>query len=236
MKLLLISDSEELGPSISLSLKVRWPGVIVVCATEGGKGVELVQTEQPDIGLIDLDSPNIEGFSVLNEIRGFSDVPIIILSQKNDVMDKVRALEMGADGWIAQPFTPMELLAKVNAVLRRCGILQFQYSRAPSFVSDVLTINYATREVFASGKPVKLTPTEYSMLCHLVRNEGKVVSHSSILDSVWGPEYATDVGFIKKYIYRLRSKLEDDQENPKMLLTERGIGYKFVKAQSSFQR
>ncbi len=232
MKVLLIGDLRELERDISVSLEVRWPGVILIYGAEQKTGVELVQTEQPDIVLLDFDSPQLDGFSMLNEVRSFSDVPIIIVSRRDDVMDTIRALEIGADNWIPKPIVPMLLLAKVNAVLRRCGVLRFQQGW-PSFISDKLAINYATREVYVSGKPVKLTPTEYNMLCRLVRNEGKVVTNSSLLDSVWGPEYATDVGFIKKYVYRLRSKLEDDQENPQMLLTERGIGYKFVRPTSS---
>lgn len=236
MKFLLISNSEELEGNISVILKVRWPEVILTHAVDQAKAAEFVQTEQPDMVFLDLNLSQANDFNVLNEVRSFSDVPMIILSENDDVIDNVRALEMGADDWLGKPLEPMLLLAKVNAVLRRCGVLYWQPSHAPGFISGKLTINYTTHEVCISGKPVKLTPIEYKMLCHLVRNEGKAVTNSSILDSVWGPEYTADNGFIKKYIYRLRSKLEDGQGNPKMLLTDRGIGYRFVNPHSSSQR
>ena len=229
IKALLVTDSKEIRQNICLSLRVRWPYVNVVTAASGRKGVDLVQTEQPDVVLLDLDLPDMDGFEMLSEVRLFSEVPIIILSARGDVMDNIRALEMGADDWITKPFNPLEFLAKVNALFRRCGILQFQQREAPSFVSDKLTINFANHEVYVLGKPVKLTPTEYNLLCHLVRNGGTVVGHHRLLDSVWGTQYTGDIGFLKKYIYRLRSKLEDSHENPQMIITERGIGYKFVK-------
>jgi DNA-binding response OmpR family regulator len=230
MKVLLISDSENLVQDISLALQVRWPDVILVWAGQGKKGINLIEAEQPDITIIDLGSFDINGLDILSEIRSFFDLPIIALTSGNDAMDKVRALEVGADGWIGKPFMPIELLAEVNAVLRRSSILKFQYNHPLPFVSDKLSINYATREVYVSGKPVRLTPTEYNVLCHLLRNQAKVVTHRSLLDNIWGPRYTKDTGSLKEYIYRLRSKLEDDPENPRMLVTERGIGYKFVGA------
>jgi DNA-binding response OmpR family regulator len=230
MKVLLISDSQKLVQDISLALQVRWPDVILVWAGQGKKGIDLIEAEQPDITIIDLGSFDINGLDILSEIRSFFDVPIIALTSGSDAMDKVRALEVGADGWIGKPFMPIELLAEVNAVLRRSSILKFQYNHPLPFVSDKLSINYATREVYVSGKPVRLTPTEYNVLCHLLRNQAKVVTHRSLLDSIWGPRYTKDTGSLKEYIYRLRSKLEDDPENPRMLVTERGIGYKFVVA------
>lgn len=230
MKVLLISDSENLVQDISLALQVRWPDVILVWAGQGKKGIDLIEAEQPDITIIDLGSFDINGLDILSEIRSFFDLPIIALTSGSDAMDKVRALEVGADGWIGKPFMPIELLAEVNAVLRRSSILKFQYNHPLAFVSDKLSINYATREVYVSGKPVRLTPTEYNVLCYLLRNQAKVVTHRSLLDSIWGPRYTKDTGSLKEYIYRLRSKLEDDPENPRMLVTERGIGYKFVVA------
>lgn len=233
IKVLLVADSKEIAENICLSLRVRWPYVTVVTAASGRKGVELVQTEQPDVVLLDLDLPDMDGFEVLSEVRLFSEVPIVILSAREDVMDKVRALEMGADVWITKPFNPLDLLAKVNVLFRRCGILKFQQGEAPSFVSNKLTMDFANREVCVSGKPVKLTPTEYNLLCHLVRNKGTTVTHHRLLDSIWGPEYISDIGFLKKYIYRLRSKIENGHDNSQMIVTERGIGYKFVKPASS---
>lgn len=230
MKVLVISDSEKLGQDVSLTLQVRWRDVILVWAAQGKKGIDLIEAEQPDIAIVDLGSFDIKGLDMLSEIRSLFDLPIIALTSGSDAMDKVRALEMGADGWIGKPFMPIELLAEVNAMLRRCSILKFQYNHPLPFVSDKLTINCATHEVYVSGKSVRLTPTEYNILCHLLKNHAKVVTHRSLLDNIWGPRYTKDTGSLKEYIYRLRSKLEDDPENPRMLVTERGIGYKFVGA------
>lgn len=233
MKVLVISDREELARDISLALRVRWPETVLVWAGQGKNGTYLIEAERPDITIIDLGSFDINGLDILSEIRSFFNLPIIALTSGSDAMDKVRALETGADGWIGKPFMPIELLAEVNAVLRRCSVLSFQYSHPLPFVSDKLTIDCATHEVYVSGKLVRLTPTEYNVLCHLLRNQAKVVTHRSLLDSIWGPRYTKDTGSLKEYIYRLRSKLEDDPENPRMLVTERGIGYKFVGADLS---
>lgn len=233
MRVLLISPDKELAQDIRLCLQVRWTGLSLVCAPEQRKAIHVVHSERPDIIIIDLDSVGQNGFATLTQIRQFSDVPIIVLSQSSDVMDKVRALEMGADDWLTKPFVPMELLAKMNALLRRCGIIDFLQNIPPTFLSDRLTINFGTCEVYVSGRPVALTPTEYKVLSHLVHNEGKVVTHRSLLEAVWGPGYITDITFIKKYIYRLRSKLEDDPHHPRMLVGQRGFGYRFVQASHS---
>ena len=170
-------------------------------------------------------------FDLISQIRSFSDVPIIILSDKNDVIDKVRALEMGADDWIVPSSIPMEFIAKVNAILRRCS--SRNNDDIASCLDGKLSINYATRRVRVLGKPVKLTPIEYEILCQLTRNEGSVVTYSNLLHSVWGPYYRADPEFLKKYIYRLRSKVEEDPSDPQMILTERSVGYIFTASPDS---
>lgn len=228
MKALLVGDSEELSQTISLILKVRWPQLTLVHAIEAREGMELIYREQPDIVMLHLDSAAVDCFDLISQIRSFSDVPLIILSEKNDVMDKIRALEMGADDWIAPSSIPMEFIAKVNAILRRRS--PRSNAHISSFFDGKLSINFATREVCALGRPVKLTPIEYKILCQLVRNEGSVVSRADLLHSVWGPDYRADPEFLKKYIYRLRSKVEEEPTKPKIILNERGIGYKLVGA------
>ena len=143
-------------------------------------------------------------------------------------MDRARCLEAGADEYVIKPFSPIELLARVRALLRRTKGVGFKPERLVS-IGRELTINFTTREVSLSGKRVKLTPIEYHLLSELVRNNGRVLTHSTLLEKVWGSEYTDEYSFVKKYIYRLRSKLEPDASKPQMLLTERGIGYKFVK-------
>ena len=231
MKILFIGDLGNLSQNISLILKVRWPELSLIYTTEAREGIGLIHREQPDIVMLHLDSATTNYFDLIPQIRSFSDMPLIVLSQRDDVMDKVRALEMGADDWITPSSVPMEFIAKVNAILRRCSYSSER--RMPYFRNDNLSINYATREVCSQGKPVKLTPIEYKILCQLVKNEGSIVSHADLVRSVWGPDYRADPEFLKKYIYRLRSKVEEDPASPKIILNERGVGYILVASPAS---
>jgi two-component system KDP operon response regulator KdpE len=231
MKVLFIGDSRELLQAISLILRVRWSELNVIPAEEARQGTELIHREQPDIVMLQIDAASPDDFDLIGEIRSFSDVPLIALSQSDDVIDKVRALEMGADDWIHTSCIPMEYIAKVNAILRRCSPLGNGYTA--SFLDGKLSINYATREVYVEGRPVRLTPIEYRILCQLVRNEGSVVSHIDLLHSVWGPHYGAESEFLKKYIYRLRCKIEKDPADPKIICTKRGVGYIFITASDS---
>ena len=229
MKVLLIEDNQEIVDSLCLCLKLVWPQVNTIATAEATKGIELVEAESPDIVILSLELPDMDGFDVLTQICSFSNVPIIVLSARQAEMDKAKALETGADDYITKPFSPIDLLARVKAVLRRGGMPQLKQVNSPLFVSDNLTINFATRDVLISGNPVKLTPIEYNLLCNLVRNEGRVISHRSLLEKTWGSNYTDDMGFLKKYIYRLRVKLNDSNPSHQMLVSVRGIGYKFVR-------
>lgn len=228
MKVLVIEDNRQVVRDIALCLQVRYPEIIVVSVTEGEKGIETIETESPDFVMLDSSLPDVDTLDLVSKIREFSDVPLIILCEAETDMDRARGLEAGADEYIAKPFSPIELLARVKALLRRTQGLGFKPERSFS-IGDGLTINFATHEVFLYGKRVKLTPIEYHLLSELVRNEGRILTHSTLLDKIWGSEYDVDSSFVKKYIYRLRSKLEHDASNPQMLLTERGIGYRFIR-------
>ncbi|GAH79867.1 unnamed protein product, partial [marine sediment metagenome] len=171
MKVLVASDSKDLCQTISLILKVRWPELSLVQATEAREGLDLIHREQPDIVMLHLPersegSPPLDCFDLISQIRSFSDVPLIVLSQSDDVVDKVRALEMGADDWIAPSSIPMEFIAKVTAILRRCSANAKE--QGASFLDGKLSINYVSRAVCVLGKPVKLTPIEYKLLYQLV--------------------------------------------------------------------
>ena len=230
MKVLFVGDSEELLQAMSIILKVRWRESSFIHATEARQATELIHKEQPDIVMLQVDAASLDDFDLIQQIRSFSDVPLIALSQSRDVMDKVRALEIGADDWIS-PSSPMEYIAKVNAILRRCSPLGDSYTA--SFLCGKLSINYATHDVHVNGKPVELTPIEYKILYQLVRNAGSVVGHTNLLNSVWGPHYGAAPEFLKKYIYRLRSKIEEDPATPKIICTRRGVGYTFITASDS---
>lgn len=199
----------------------------MLSATEGEKGLEVLESEAPDIIILDLGLPDIDGYDVLRQVRRFSDVPIIILTVRGEEMDKVKGLELGADDYIVKPFAPAELLARVKAVLRRAQMPELRGDEKP-IVTPKLSINLATREVIREGKAVKLSPTEYNLLYQLARNESKVLSHQMLLEKVWGSEYTDSTEYLKVYIQRLREKLEEDPSNPKMFISERGLGYKFV--------
>lgn len=228
MKVLVIGGREVVR-NISFILQLRWPDAVIVSAAEGAKGMELVETEAPDLVMVDFPLPDMNGVNLASKIRGFSDVPLIVLMGEATEMERARVLEEGADDYITRPFSPVDVLAKVRALLRRAHAVGFQRNHLP-LVSGELMISSSTHDVFLSGEPVQLTPHEYELLLQLARNEGRVVTHRALLEKVWGPEYVADPCFLKKYIYRLRQKLHDDARKPKMILTERGVGYKFVRS------
>ncbi len=234
MKVLVVSYSQDLSQAISPILKVRWPDLSLVHAGEARESLELIHREQPDIVMFHLPerregAPPLDCFDIITQIRSFSDVPLIVISQSGDIMDKVQALEMGADDWMSPSFIPMEFIAKVNAILRR---------RSPDihdvsfFLNGKLSINYAARQVHISGKPVKLTPIQYKLLCHLAENQGRVVSNAELLQHVWGPNYGDARELLKLSVYRLRSRIEADPSNPEIIFNERGVGY-VIKASAS---
>jgi two-component system KDP operon response regulator KdpE len=179
--------------------------------------------------ILDLGLPDIDGFKVLKEVRTFSDVPVIILTVRGEEIDKVRGLELGADDYIVKPFSHMELLARVKAVLRRSHMTELKDNEKIVF-SPTLSIDFSSRTIFKDSQKIKLTPTEFNLLRYMARNEGKVLTHHTLLSKVWGEEYTDSSDYLKVYIQRLRDKLEIDPANPSILISERGVGYKFVKA------
>jgi len=228
VKALVIESTPEETKNISFTLQLRWPQCTVLSAVDGSKGIELIEAESPDFVILDVALSGMDGLGLVSKIRSFCDVPVIILTDNSNEMIRVSGLEMGADEYVTKPFNPIELLAKVVALLRRVRGAGFKADQEP-LTFGALTLNFSTREVFIWNNRVKLTPIEYNLLTHLVRNEGKVLTHSALLEKVWGRDYADDSSFIKKYIYRLRSKLRDDASNPRILISERGVGYRFVR-------
>ena len=228
MKVLIIENDQRTVRDISFCLMVRYPEVSVVSVAKGSEGIEMIEQEWPDLVMAASSLTDMDNVDLINKIREFSDVPLIILSETETDIDIARGLEAGADEYIAKSFSPIELLARVRALLRRTQGLGFKRERVIS-LGDELVIDFTTHDVSLSGESVKLTPIEYQLLSELVRNDGRVLTHSRILQKVWGSGYDGDSSFVKKYIYRLRSKLEPDPSKPQMLLTERGIGYKFIK-------
>ena len=228
MKILLIEDNPQIIEAISLCFELRWPEVSLTFTKNGTEGVEMVETESPDIVILDLGLPDIDGFAVLRDIRSFSGVPILILTVRGDEMDKVKGLELGADDYVVKPFNHAELLARIKAVLRRTTMPQLKDAEE-AVISPELKIDFATPCLYRKGEAIKLTRIESNLLYHLVRNEGKTLSHRYLLERIWGEEYSDATEYLKVYIQRLRSKLEDGPSEPKMLTTERGLGYRFTK-------
>lgn len=227
MKMLLVDDAPEVVESVRLGLMLLWRDVEVIDAGTGNAALDLVERETPDLVLLDIGLPDINGFDVLGEIRAFSDVPVIMLTAQDNTMDKVKGLELGADDYVTKPFDHLELLARIQAVLRRLD-MSAPTSRVPSFQSGGLEVNFAAQEAHLDGDRLDLTATEYKLLYHLVRNAGQILPHATLLARVWGREYVDEVDYIRVYIRRLRAKLGDDPERPRYIQTERGLGYRFL--------
>ncbi|TAM56053.1 MAG: response regulator transcription factor [Chloroflexota bacterium] len=227
MRILVVDDEPDLIESVRLGFTLQWREVDVIGASRGEAGLDAVEHDLPDIVLLDIGLPDIDGFEVLRQIRAFSDVPVVMLTAHDDSMDKVKGLELGADDYVTKPFNHLELMARVKAVLRRLD-LPAPASRAPSFRSGDLEVDFARQEARLRGVRLDLTPTEYRLLYHLVRNAGHVLQHGTLLAKVWGREYVDEVDYIRVYIRRLRDKLGDDPDAPRYIRTERGLGYRFL--------
>jgi two-component system KDP operon response regulator KdpE len=221
-----VDDAPEVIEAVTVSFSLQWRETEVLGAEDGEKALDTVEREHPDLVLLDIAMPGMDGYEMLRRLREFSDVPVIMLTAKDSVLDKVKGLELGADDYVTKPFDHLELLARVKAVLRRLNMPQ-PVSRAPSFVSGDLSVDFASQQVRLRGERVDLTPIEYKLLYHLVRNVGHVLHHETLLAKVWGREYTEEIDYLRVYIRRLRRKLEEDPEQPKYILTERGLGYSF---------
>ena len=224
-KILVVDDEERMARFIRLNLE--HDGFQVVEAYRGQVAMDKLRTALPDLILLDIMMPDIDGFEVLKMIREVSSVPVIMLTAKGEEDDKVKGLELGADDYITKPFSPRELVSRVKAVLRRSEI-PGEDSTDVIQVDDRLKIDFNRREIWISDKLISLRPTEYRLLYHLVQNAGWVLTYDQILSRVWGYEYRDEPHYVRLYVNYLRQKLEKDPANPKYILTERGIGYRFL--------
>jgi two-component system KDP operon response regulator KdpE len=229
MRILVIDDAPDVIESVRLGFTLQWREVEVLGAGAGEPGLDLVEQQKPDLVLLDIGLPDLDGYEVLRQIRAFSDVPVVMLTARDDTLDLVKGLELGADDYVTKPFNHLELLARVKAVLRRLD-MPAPATRVPSFRSSELEMDFARQEVRLAGQLVELTPTEYKLLYHLVRNAGYVLTHGTLLAKVWGREYVDEVDYLRVYVRRLREKLGDDPEHPRFIRTERGLGYRFLAA------
>ena len=228
MKVLVIEDDPGIIEVVSLCFQLRWGGTSLVSAATGAQGVELVETETPDVVILDIGLPDMDGYQVLREIRRFSDVPVIVLTVRDEDTNIAKGLELGADDYITKPFSHIELIARVQAVLRRAQGISVTDEERP-FSSGKLSIDFNRNEVLLDGKPIKLTSTERKLLYYLIRNEGRILSHENLLAKIWGDTYIDGRDLLRVHIQHLRQKLEDNPESPGVIVTEHGMGYKFVR-------
>ena len=225
-KLILIVDDEpRMIKFIRLNLDLE--GYRVSEASNGLEALDKVRRELPDLVLLDVMMPEMDGFETLERVREISNVPVIMLTVKAEEEDKVRGLELGADDYVTKPFSPRELSSRIKAVLRRTE-MPSPIEKTALRVDEDLSIDFNRREVTVRGERVKLRPTEYRLLYHLVNNAGWVMTHETLLSKVWGYAYRDDSHLLRLYITYLRQKIEPDTSNPKYILTERGVGYRFV--------
>jgi DNA-binding response OmpR family regulator len=225
VKVLVVDEESDVRKLVAMSFRMQQPEWEVLGAQDGPEALSLIEHEHPDVVLLDIGLPEMSGFEVLNAIRLFSDVPVIMLTVRDDELSKVHGLELGADDYVTKPFSHLELLARVRAVLRRAQALPLAHEQP--FVSGSIQVDFARRQVFIQGQPVTLTGTEYRLLYHLVRNAGRVMTHEALLARVWGREYTDEMSYLKSYINRLRNKLEREPHHPQYILTEYGVGYWF---------
>jgi two-component system KDP operon response regulator KdpE len=229
MKILIIEDDKSIVEAIQLALEIRWPEAKVIFTHLGEKGIEMVETEKPDVVILDLGLPDISGFSVLKQIRLFSKVPILILTVRAEESAIVQGLEWGADDYATKPFKQLELLARLKALLRRHAHSE---TETPIICGD-LHFNPVNYRLTRGNQEIELTRSEGIVLQSLLRNAGQVVSHSQLSEALWGEDYPEAANSLKVYIRRLREKLEEEPSQPKLILNKPGIGYLFAKPESA---
>ena len=231
MKLLVVDDAEEVVEAVTVSFSLQWRETEVIGAADGETALDLVEQAHPDLVLLDIAMPGMDGFETLRRIREFSDVPVIMLTAKDGVVDKVKGLELGADDYVTKPFDHLELLARVKALLRRSWsgqrAAQAQPEAEEEYTAGGVTINVARHRVMVDGSQVELRPNEFELLRVLISNRGRVMTRDRLLDLVWGEDEYLDRGTLDVHIRWLRQKLERNPGQPERVVTVRGVGYKF---------
>lgn len=224
-RILVVDDEKRMVRFIRLNLE--HDGFQVISAYNGKEALDQVRSALPNMVLLDVMLPDIDGFQVLQKIREFSSIPVIMLTAKGEEDDRVRGLEWGADDYVTKPFSPRELVSRVKAVLRRIEATEAT-AHSVVEVDERLKLDFKRREIWVDNELIQLRPTEYRLLYHLVQNAGWVLTHEQILTKVWGYEYRDEPHYVRLYVNYLRKKIEQDPANPKYILTERGVGYRFV--------
>lgn len=222
--ILVVDDEPRIVEAVGMNLELE--GYQVSSASNGYEALQKLTEDLPDLVILDVMMPEIDGFETLRKIREVSTVPVIMLTVRGEEIDKVKGLDLGADDYITKPFNPKELVLRIRAVLRRVE-MPSPVPKTEIRVDDNLSIDFSRCKVIIKGKEVHLRPTEYRLLYHLVSNAGHVLTHETLLRRVWGYEYRDEDHYLWLYITYLRKKIEDDPKHPKYILSERGIGYRF---------
>lgn len=226
---LIVDDEQRIIRFVQINLEME--GFRVIKAHNGLEAIEQVRENLPDVVLLDVQMPEMDGFETLRKIREITHVPVIMLTVRSSEEDKVRGLDLGADDYVTKPFSPRELVSRVRAVLRRVQTPKPVDSSVLK-IDDYLSVDFNTAEVIVEGERIKLRPTEFRLLHHLIENAGWTVPHSTLLTKVWGHEYRDEISYLRLYINYLRKKIEPDLSEPRYIITERGMGYRFI----DFQR
>lgn len=226
-KLLVVDDEPDVAAIINMAFQYHRPEHDISEAYSGREALECLRARRYDLVILDVSMPEMDGLEVLRRIRESSDLPVILLTAKGMEQDKVRGLELGADDYVVKPFGHKELIARVEAVLRRVGTAVPSANSQELVQHQNLTIDLSQHRVLIDGQPVELTPTEYRLLYHLAANRGRVMPQNTLLAKVWGASYRDELHYLKVYVRRLREKLEADPAHPSHILTVRGVGYTF---------
>lgn len=221
-RIFVIDDEPQIRRSLQVNLEGK--GYAVATAADAEQALQAIANRAPDVIVLDLLMPGMDGTALTRRIREHSTVPIIVLSAIGDERKKVEALELGADDYVTKPFSTEELLARIRSVLRRVAGAQCSQ---PVWSYGELSVNFDRREVRLNGEAVKLTPTEYDLLKYMIEHAGKVLTHRMLLTAVWGPAYSDQAQYLRVFVGQLRKKLEKDPARPRYILTDPGVGYRF---------
>jgi two-component system KDP operon response regulator KdpE len=224
--ILIVDDEPRMRRFVRMNLELE--GLRVSEASDGVEAIRKVREELPDLVVLDVEMPFLDGFETLAEIRRASVVPVIMLTVRGEEEERIKGLDLGADDYVTKPFSARELVSRINAVLRRVQLSSPAERSSRIEVDERLSVDFDRREVLVNGEPVKLRPTEYRLLHFFVQNPGRMLSHEQLLSNVWGPEYVDDNQLLRLYVTYLRQKIEPDPSNPRYIFNERGVGYRFM--------
>lgn len=224
--ILIVDDEPRMRRFVRMNLELE--DFQVSEASNGLEAIRKVRDETPDLVVLDVEMPHLDGFETLSEIRRASVVPVIMLTVRSEEEERIKGLDLGADDYVTKPFSARELVSRINAVLRRVQLSAPAERSSRIDVDERLSVDLDRREVLVAGSPVKLRPTEYRLLQYFIQNPGRILSHEQLLSKVWGPEYVDDNQILRLYVAYLRQKIETDPSNPRYISNERGVGYRFI--------